>query len=30
MFNLSFSSGTHPEKLRISKTTPIYKKKAQD
>ena len=26
IFNLSFSTGTHPEKLRISKTIPIYKK----
>ena len=26
IFNLSFSSGTHPEKLRISKTIPIFKK----
>ena len=28
IFNLSFSSGTYPEKLRISglKTTPIFKK----
>ena len=26
IFNLSFASGTHPEKLRISKTVPIFKK----
>ena len=26
IFNLSFSTGTHPEKLRLSKTIPIYKK----
>ena len=26
IFNLSFSPGIHPEKLRTSKTTPIFKK----
>ena len=26
IFNLSFSSGIHPEKLGVSKTTPIFKK----
>ena len=26
IFNLSFLSGTHPENLRVSITTPIYKK----
>ena len=26
IFNLSFSTGTHPEKLRISKVIPVFKK----
>ena len=26
LYNLSFSSGIHPERLRISKTIPIFKK----
>ena len=29
IFNLSFETGTYPEKLKVSKTIPIYKKRSK-